>query len=168
MHKRDQSKRAAQFKTDFRLSDALFYHVKVIMVQSSARRVRMTVAPFVRSQVRALAARAAANPGDDWSALWTFANERKSPIGYRPFVDACVAAGKKLEARRYAAKVDDYAEKVELLVSLGAFSDAAELALKQKDLDRLQDMAEKHAAELTPAAQDIIERAIATLSKQRR
>ena len=144
LHRKDQSKRAVQFKTDFKLSDALFYHVKV----------------------RALASRAEATAGDDWSALWAFANERKSPIGYRPFVDACLAAGKKLEARRYAAKIDDYDEKVEMLVQLGAFSDAAELALKQKDLRRLQSMAEL-SAELTPAAQDIIEKAIASLSKRR-
>ena len=59
MHRKDQSKRAAQLRSELRLSDALFYSVKV----------------------RALAARAAATPGDDWSALWAFANERKSPIG---------------------------------------------------------------------------------------
>lgn len=179
MHRKDQSKRAAQLRSELRLSDALFYNVKV----------------------RALAARAAATPGDDWSALWAFANERKSPIGCepvgavllpaarwsrpdlpsglplhcfgrpsppadRPFVDACVAAGRNLDARRYAAKVDDYDEKVDLLVQLGAFSDAAELALKHKDAARLQAMAES-GAEMTPAAQDIIERALATLVKRR-
>ena len=51
-------------------------------------------------------------------------------------------------------------------MQLGAFSDAAELALKHKDAARLQAMAES-GAEMTPAAQDIIERALATLVKRR-
>lgn len=84
----------------------------------------------------------------------------------RPFVDACLAAGRKLDARRYAGKIDDYDEKVELLVSLGAFSDAAELALKAKDVRRLEAMAAA-GAEMTPAAQEIVERALATLTKRR-
>jgi vacuolar protein sorting-associated protein 16 len=138
-----ENKRALQFKTDCKIPDMLFWYTKL---------------------------RALAEAGD-WAGLWTFANEKKSPVGYRPFVDACVSLGGRqgsLEARRYAAKIPEYEEKVDLLVTLGAFSDAAELAVKQKDGARLQFMLETGGSRLTPPAVELIEKGLAALGGARR
>jgi hypothetical protein len=135
-------KRTLQFKSDCKVPDLLFWHVKM----------------------RALA------ESSDWAGLWTFANDKKSPVGYKPFVDACVSLGGrdgKLEARRYAAKISDYEEKVDLLMTLGAYADAAELAVQKKDGKRLQVMLETGGSRLTPPAVEIIERGLAALTSRR-
>lgn len=43
--------------------------------------------------------------GGFWDVLFAFANEKKSPVGYRPFVEACLKFEKKEEGARYLSKV---------------------------------------------------------------
>lgn len=55
----------------------------------------------------------------NWSELENFAKSKKtSPIGYRPFVEACVAWGNKQEAAKYLTKIASD-EKVRCLLSIG-------------------------------------------------
>ena len=103
----------------------------------------------------------------DWPALWAMANEKKSPVGYRPFAEACIIGGSNVEAKRYVMlKMDksEYDARMDLLAQLGSTGllEQIELALKQKDLDRLQDLAEQC---VTPATRDAIEKAIAAVSR---
>jgi hypothetical protein len=51
----------------------------------------------------------------DFSGLWSFANSKKSPIGYQPFIAQLIAAGHVKEALRYVAKTStDKGDKARL------------------------------------------------------
>ena len=126
----DTKKTVAALVKDFRVPETQYYHVKI----------------------RALASQR------DWAGLTAFSNERsKPPVGLAPFVDACAGQGAALEAKKYALRLPDYEERVERLVSLGAFTEAAEAAVKAKDVPRLQSIMEGAP---TAAAKDICEKAL--------
>lgn len=127
-----EAKKVAALVKDFKVPEPQFYYVKI----------------------RALASQR------DWAALTAFSNERRPPIGFRPFADVCVGEGATLEAKKYAMRLPDYDEKVELLLSLGAFTEAAEIAAKAKDGPRLQLILETAP---TAAAKDISEKALVGL-----
>lgn len=42
-----------------------------------------------------------------WQVLEAFAKEKKSPVGYRPFVEACLKYGTAEQARPFLPKVGD-------------------------------------------------------------
>lgn len=132
-----ENKRAAAVKDAHKMSDAAFWYTKL----------------------RALA------KARDWVGLAKFADERRSPIGYKPFVEACMEEHANVEAKKYVARISDYAEKVDMYVAVGAIPEAAELALKQRDLDKLNQLGEM--AKL-PAAIEAVEKAIATLTGGKR
>jgi len=75
-------------------------------------------------------------------------------------VDVCVSQGATLEAKKFALRMPDYEERVERLLSLGAFTEAAEAAVKSKDVTRLQLIMETAP---TAAAKDIAEKALVGL-----
>ena len=52
----------------------------------------------------------------DWEGLLKFASERRPPVGYRPFVEACAEAGAVEEAAKYVAKISDPHEREEVSV----------------------------------------------------
>jgi len=55
----------------------------------------------------------------NWPELEIFSKSKKSsPIGYRPFVEACAKWGNKAEAAKYLNKVVSD-EKVKCLISIG-------------------------------------------------
>lgn len=102
--------------------------------------------------------------GRDWAGLWTLATSKKSPVGYRPFADAALAAGAPGEARKYALTgklITEYGERLAVLEAAGAWGDAAELAAKARDGEALQRLAGRPG--LPPAAAEIVERALAGL-----
>ncbi|KAG2381634.1 hypothetical protein C9374_006018 [Naegleria lovaniensis] len=72
-----------------------------------------------------------------WNKLEKF-SKKKSPIGYRPFVEACLQQKNKLEAAKYIPRVSDIWEKIELYVELQLFKEAMETAFAQKDPDMLR------------------------------
>ncbi len=122
-----------------------------------AKEFKLSEAAYAFVKVRALA------HARDWQGLWTLANERKSPIGYKPFADACLVEGAAIEAKRYVKeKITDYSEKIDLLIKLGLISDAAEAAAKAKDGDRLEELM---SLAKTPAAQEAVEKAMASLQR---
>ena len=43
--------------------------------------------------------------GEFWDVLFAFANEKKSPVGYSPFVEACLAHNNTESAKMYLPKV---------------------------------------------------------------
>lgn len=67
----------------------------------------------------------------------TFANEKKSPIGYMPFANACIKQGAYDQAAIYIQKLTDVKEKTALLIQIRRWREAAELALKSGDLDSI-------------------------------
>lgn len=72
-----------------------------------------------------------------WNKLEKF-SKKKSPVGYRPFVEACLQQKNTVEALKYIPRVSDTWERVELYVELQCFKEAIETAFAQKDPDMLR------------------------------
>ena len=97
------------------------------------RRFRVPEGRFAHVKVKALAA------SGQWDALRAFAAEKKSPVGYRPFVNACVAHGQPAsETAKYVERLPNADEKFVLLVQLELWRAAADAAFKLKDAAKLQ------------------------------
>lgn len=69
----------------------------------------------------------------DWDALEKFSKEKRPPIGYRPFVEACVDADEKSEALKYIPKLADPRERAEAYARIGMAKEAADAASQAKD-----------------------------------
>ncbi|KAJ2716548.1 Vacuolar protein sorting-associated protein 16 [Coemansia spiralis] len=88
-------------------------------------------------RLRALVARR------DWAELARMASaSRKSPIGFRPFVDECIAALQFQEAAKYILRCEPR-DHAPLFLRIGFYREAADAAAKAKDLDTLRQV---HAA----------------------
>ncbi|KAJ2747278.1 Vacuolar protein, partial [Coemansia sp. BCRC 34490] len=103
--------RAARLRSDFRIPDARFYWLKL----------------------HALVQRR------DWAELARLANagRGKSPIGFRPFVDECVAALQFQEAARYIPRCAAESHAA-LYLRIGFFREAAQAAVAARDADALR------------------------------
>ncbi|KAJ2742026.1 Vacuolar protein [Coemansia sp. BCRC 34301] len=74
----------------------------------------------------------------DWAELARLASgAKKSPIGFRPFVDECVGALQFQEAAKYIPRCD-VRDRPSLFLSIGFFREAAQAAVNAKDLDSLR------------------------------
>lgn len=70
----------------------------------------------------------------DWEGLWNYANSGKSPIGYKPFFDACVEAGNKEAAGNFVELcASDLVTRVNLYLDLGLRDQAIDCATRAKD-----------------------------------
>jgi hypothetical protein len=58
--------------------------------------------------------------GNRWEDLLAFANEKKSPIGYEPFVEVCMSRSNFSAAESYCEKVTDHSRRSQLY--LGVFT----------------------------------------------
>ncbi|KAJ2721037.1 Vacuolar protein [Coemansia sp. Benny D115] len=74
----------------------------------------------------------------DWVELSRLANAKKSPIGYRPFVDECIRALQYQEAAKYITRCDPPSERAGLYLKIGFFREAAQAASLTKDVDMLR------------------------------
>ncbi|KAF8764583.1 Vacuolar protein sorting-associated protein like [Argiope bruennichi] len=74
--------------------------------------------------------------GGDWLELEKFSRSKKSPIGYEPFVDACVKHDNVYEAKKYLSKVKEE-NKVKYYIKAGLLEDAAKIAFERKDIAAL-------------------------------
>nr|CAG4643732.1 EOG090X01BU [Lepidurus arcticus] len=72
----------------------------------------------------------------DWVELDKLAKSKKSPIGYEPFVDACLEHSNRSEAVKYLVRVSEEL-KVKYYVKAGLFEQAAKLALDHRDDEAL-------------------------------
>ena len=52
--------------------------------------------------------------GNRWEDLLAFANEKKSPIGYEPFVEVCMSRSNFSAAESYCEKVVDHGRRSQL------------------------------------------------------
>eukprot|EP00250_Pteridium_aquilinum_P015791 c22759_g1_i1 orf=358-2910(+) len=73
---------------------------------------------------------------DNWVALEKFSLERKPPVGFKPFVDACVDGGNNNEAMKYILKLSNLQEKADAYRRIGLHNEAAEVE-SQKDSGEL-------------------------------
>ncbi|XP_022759131.1 protein VACUOLELESS1-like isoform X2 [Durio zibethinus] len=96
---------AMKVKTEFKVSEKRWYWLKV----------------FALATIR------------DWDALEKFSKEKRPPIGYRPFVEACIDADEKGEALKYIPKLADPRERAEAYARIGMAKEAADAASQAKD-----------------------------------
>ncbi|KAG5017440.1 hypothetical protein JHK85_023576 [Glycine max] len=96
---------AMKVKTEFKVSEKRWYWLKV----------------FALATIK------------DWVALEKFSKEKKPPIGYRPFVEACIEADEKGEAIKYIPKLADPRERAESYARIGMAKEAADAASQAKD-----------------------------------
>ena len=69
----------------------------------------------------------------DWPTLWAdLGSARRSPIGFKPFADACLEQGAIDEAAKYAPKLTP-AEAVPIWLRIGRVDDARKVAMTVKD-----------------------------------
>jgi hypothetical protein len=102
----------------------------------------------------------------DWKGLYAFATEKASPVGYAPFAQMCIARNAPItETLKYIAKVPGYEEKMTMLMTIKAYTDAVELAAKKQDVDRLEEIAALQ--DLTPSAEEALKRAFHQLQGRR-
>jgi hypothetical protein len=65
----------------------------------------------------------------DWNNLELFANDKRSPIGYLPFVELCQQRGApKPELSKYIAKLSDAHQRAELYTQAGLLREARDTA----------------------------------------
>lgn len=102
-------KAADEVRKDFKMSEKKYYWLKI----------------------NALAANA------DWTELHNFANQKKSPIGYEPFVDCCLNHKNKYEAQKYLTKVKPE-NMIEYYFKADLVRDAAQLCKTQKNREALE------------------------------
>lgn len=96
---------AMKVKTEFKVSEKRWYWLKV----------------FALATIR------------DWDVLEKFSKEKRPPIGYRPFVEACIEADEKGEALKYIPKLSDPRERAESYARIGMAKEAADAASQAKD-----------------------------------
>ncbi|KAK2984521.1 hypothetical protein RJ640_001243 [Escallonia rubra] len=96
---------AVKVKTEFKVTEKRWYWLKV----------------FALATIR------------DWDALEKFSKEKRPPIGYRPFVEACVDADERGEALKYIPKLADPRERAEAYARIGMAKEAADAASQAKD-----------------------------------
>ncbi|CAG9787321.1 unnamed protein product [Diatraea saccharalis] len=73
---------------------------------------------------------------NEWTELDKFSKSKKSPVGYEPFVDACLMRHKPEEAQRYLPRCQEHV-KVKYYVKAGFYEEAAQVAFEQKDENAL-------------------------------
>lgn len=74
--------------------------------------------------------------------LYNFANERKSPIGYRPFYDTTFKRGHKREAAIYVGMITGLSneEKIDMYLKCESYCDAIQIATKDKKVGILKEI----------------------------
>lgn len=102
-------KDALRVKTEFKVSEKRWYWLKVFALATIG----------------------------DWDGLEKFSKEKRPPIGYKPFVEACIEHDEKNEALKYIPKLSNPREKAEAYARIGMANEAAEAASQAKDSELL-------------------------------
>ncbi|GMG99177.1 hypothetical protein Nepgr_001017 [Nepenthes gracilis] len=100
---------AIKVKTEFKVSEKRWYWLKVFALATTR----------------------------DWDALDKFSKEKRPPIGYKPFVEACIDADEKSEALKYIPRLADPRERAEAYARIGMAKEAADAASQAKDSELL-------------------------------
>jgi len=102
---------ADKFRSDFKISDRKYFWLKV--------------RAFGETQ--------------QWSELSALVKNKKSPIGFEPFINICLKHGQKTEAEKYLQYCSNE-EKLRACVKLGRIQEAAEAAFILRNYEALCDL----------------------------
>uniref|UniRef100_UPI00358E0183 vacuolar protein sorting-associated protein 16 homolog isoform X2 n=1 Tax=Myxine glutinosa TaxID=7769 RepID=UPI00358E0183 len=92
----------------------------------------------------------------DWQELEKFSKSKKSPIGYQPFVDACLKHGNRFEARKYIHKLPPE-QKVKGCLATGELEMAIDTASERKSEDDLALILSRLPSSIEPRVNDKLE-----------
>lgn len=115
------------------LTECLHYAIlnqKVDIADKMAKTFKVNDKRYWRIKVFALA------EAELWDALAIF-SEKKSPIGYSPFVEAAVTYHNRNEALLFLKKMSDTEERLRCAMKWHLYEGAVECALRLKDVDSL-------------------------------
>jgi hypothetical protein len=101
--------RAGQLKTALRVGDRRMWHVEV----------------------------SALSRAGCWDELARLVAKKPPPIGFAPFIEACVQQGNLAEANKYISRLPDYHEQMEWLCNIGYWAEAVDIAGRERDADAL-------------------------------
>uniref|UniRef100_A0A7S2RT75 Vacuolar protein sorting-associated protein 16 homolog n=1 Tax=Mucochytrium quahogii TaxID=96639 RepID=A0A7S2RT75_9STRA len=104
------NKKAKQLKDDFKASDKMWYYVKI----------------------KALAQL------QEWTKLRALSAQKRLPVSFLVFAEACVEAENIEEARYYALLVKDEEERLEAFIKTKSWENAINAAFSAKDITSLQ------------------------------
>nr|CCA23589.1 vacuolar protein sortingassociated protein putative [Albugo laibachii Nc14] len=109
------------------------HEAKLLNVASQfAKKFKIPEKRMYRVKIQALA------ETRQWDALQKFSQERKTPpCGFKAFAVVCLAQGDKNQAEAYTARITAVDEKFETLIHLEMYQDALQVAIKQKDPEKL-------------------------------
>eukprot|EP01006_Ploeotia_vitrea_P014258 TRINITY_DN3823_c0_g1_i1.p1 TRINITY_DN3823_c0_g1~~TRINITY_DN3823_c0_g1_i1.p1 ORF type:complete len:855 (+),score=458.50 TRINITY_DN3823_c0_g1_i1:18-2582(+) len=153
-----------QCKVELALRDTPIVDMSVLeLIEDNVRHLQMKAAnkicsdfkvpetQFLHIQVKTLA------ECHKWDELARLAasKKKKSPIGWVPFIEACVQEKQMQEATKYILKLPDYADKMNWLCNIASWKEAVELAVKEKDNDALDVIYHRSK---NPAVQAMIDR----------
>ncbi|SPP80809.1 vacuolar protein sorting-associated protein 16 homolog [Drosophila guanche] len=79
-----------------------------------------------------------------WDELEKFSKNKKSPIGYEPFVEVCLKYDNAREARKYIPRCRDN-RKVLWFIRASYFEEAIDCAFEQRDLHSLYELQKKES-----------------------
>ena len=103
---------------------------RVEMADSMASAFKVPTKRFWRMKVRALA------DSENWEMLSVFSG-KKSPIGYSPFVEACVVNHNMKDAAIYLEMMSDAQERLNCAMKWHLYEGAVKAATKLRDVDTL-------------------------------
>ena len=107
---RGDSKRAAKLKTLLRVTDKRMWYTEVVALSRTGC----------------------------WDELGKLvANKKVPPIGFQPFIEACIAQKNLVEAAKYIARLSDYHEQMEWLCNINYWNEAVDIAGREKDAEAL-------------------------------
>jgi hypothetical protein len=113
---RGDSKRASKLKTILKVSDKRMWYTEVVALSRTGC----------------------------WDELAKLvANKKVPPIGFQPFIEACIAHKNLPEAAKYIARLTDYHEQMEWLCNIGYWNDAVDIAGREKDGEALMLLRER-------------------------
>jgi hypothetical protein len=78
-----------------------------------------------------------------WDALLKFAQEKTSPIGYEPFVDACLKSNRIPEAVKCIQMISNPEIKINYYIDLVKFKEAIEVAVAANSVELLEKIKKK-------------------------
>merc|ERR1719238_512038 len=105
-------KKASKLQSEFKIPANRFWHLKVAALAKRGK----------------------------WDTLQRFANEKKSPIGYKPFADACIDAHQFDEAVPYIERFSSVEDKIDYYIKILRWNEATELAISSRDEERMDEI----------------------------
>ena len=132
---------AAANPADSCVDEPLSYLLKLYILSGDKKKIGKLQKQFNvsdtrlwHSQVKAFAS------AGQWEELQRLATESKKapPIGFLPFVEACVEQKEYTEAVKYIERLSEHRVQIEWLCAIGYWTEAADVAAKARDVEALQ------------------------------